>query len=196
MSTIPQRLDDQLRLALDNFALANLVSQHLCRLASEGVTVIPTKIQLGDTPDGVFIPSANCGLFTTPVLNTAMLNVRKLLEFFCLTFDRETSSLKARSNSKYPDDYSILDIQLPAPTPHQFYAFGLAFLARSPTSLLHDAYTYTNKELAHFTKTQSMPGWSVLSDCSRLMIEAILVLIYDALSIGRPKLQPTSDKKC
>ena len=52
------------------------------------------------------IPGKNCGFFTTPVIQMAVLDCRRSLEFFGLTCGSKANCLKPIT-SRWPDDLGI-----------------------------------------------------------------------------------------
>src|SRR5882724_428525 len=112
MQNIPADFDGQLRLVLGNMNPARLISIFLRDAGMRDETEIPAEVRLRAPGQSVLIPGQNCGFFTTPILHCAVLDVRRLLQFFLVRIDDRSRQLMAVSGSRYPDDMLITDLGL------------------------------------------------------------------------------------
>jgi hypothetical protein len=191
MNAIPSKLEPQLVLALTNLRLASLSADFLMECKRAGLEEMPTELHMRGPRGTVHLPSTNCGFFVTPVIHCALLDVRRTLEFFRLKWDKSSSAFVNFADRRYADDVYITDLGLPAVDPTWLLDLSMRVIGRAASSCLLEACLYTNKEMAHYSQTSSLPGLQGIVDATKVTHEAILVFVYDALSIPRPKLQPT-----
>jgi hypothetical protein len=191
--TPPQQdecLKTTIQLALDNFSLASLVASLLRECATAGLPPPQASVALRGAGRSVDIPGTNCGFFTTPVIQMAILDCRRSLEFFGLTCDSRASCLKSIT-SRRPDDLGIERFGVTQVSPQQFLEAVGRVVSTPIEPILVDVHRWGNKQLAHFTVAQSSVTLDAIRDVSAVMIEAYLQLLFDALGRPRPRIQPT-----
>ena len=120
-----------------------------------------------------------------------MLDVRRTLDFLLLAWNPGKQEFVTASKKKFPDDMAITDVGLSPLEYSRLLDVGMRVIGMSPTRCLLEARTYANKDLAHFADSENLPELQGVIDVTKVMHEAILVFIYDALGMLRPKLQPT-----
>lgn len=183
-------LQSTIALSLDNFSLAWRVVDLLIEYAEAGLRPPSATIRLVGEGRSVEIPGTNCGLFTTPVIQMAILDSRRTLEFFGITRDSKSNSLKPITK-RQGDDLGIEHFGLPLVSPRRFVeAISGADSAASVEPLLLTVHQWSNKQLAHFTLSDASVTLGAIRDVSKAMIQAYLVLLFDALGRERPTIQP------
>lgn len=183
-------LKTTVQLALDNFSLASLVASLLREFAAAGFPSPQATVVLRGAGRGVEIPGRNCGFFTTPVIQMAVLDCRRSLEFFGLTCDPKASCLKQIA-SRRTDDLGIEHFGLSQVAPQLFLQTVGSVVSAPIEPLLVDVHRWSNKQLAHFTVAQPSVTLDGIRDVSAVMIEAYLRLLFDKLGRPRPRIQPT-----
>lgn len=192
MKTLPKKLHDQLIVALTNLRLATLCTEVLFDIEHSPNRSCPTHLSMKAPSRHVSLTGTHCGPFVTPVIHSALLDVRRALEFFRLRWDRETESFAVDTDPpRYHDDFRITDLGLPPVDPSELQVLALRTIGGSPTECLFVARNYADKCLAHFTKTEKEPEFRHIIDSTKLVHEALLVFVFDALHIPRPSLQPS-----
>lgn len=191
MGALPDKLQPQLLIALSNLRLATLSAEFLLESKRLGNPEMPTEVFLKGPKRRVRLPSPNCGFFVTPIVHCAILDVRRTLEFFRLRWDKTKQEFTNFSDSKYPDDLYITDLGLSAVDPPSLLALSLRIIGRSASLCLTEVCFYANKDMAHFSKTNRLPELQSIVDSTKVIHESILVFVYDALALPRPKIQPT-----
>jgi hypothetical protein len=186
-NSLPGNLAIHLKLALDNMGLAGLVCSYQID-QHKYHTPIPTEVFMRGVREGVHIPGENCGFFSTPITHTAVLDVRRSLDFLMLRIDKGV--LVNFTKKKWDDDWSILDLGINAPTPDQMKALSMQITGKYPEGFLSEMVSYANKGLAHFSTKNEYPDFNSIVDACALMKEALLTFIYDSLAVTRPRLQP------
>jgi hypothetical protein len=183
-------LQSTIALSLDNFSLAWRVADLLIEYRGAGLRPPRATIRLLGEGRSVEIPGTNCGLFTTPVIQMALLDSRRTLEFFGITRDSKSNSLKA-INRRQDDDLGVEHFGLPLVSPQCFVdAIRGADSAAPIEPLLLTIHRWSNKQLAHFTLSDASVTLDEIRDVSKSMIQAYLVLLFDALGRERPTIQP------
>jgi hypothetical protein len=183
-------LKTTIQLALDNFSLASLIASLLREYAAAGLPPPQATVIFQGAGRGIDIPGKNCGFFTTPVIQTAILDCRRSLEFLGLTCDSKANCLKSIA-SRWPDDLGIEHFGLSQVAPQQFLQTVDRVVSAPVEPLLVDVHRWSNKQLAHFTVAQPSVTFDAIRDVSAVMIEAYLRLLFDALGRPRPRIQPT-----
>ncbi len=183
-------LKTTIQLALDNFSLASLVASLLREYAAAGLPSPQAKVLLRGQGRGVEIPGKNCGFFTTPIIQMAVLDCRRSLEFFGLSCEPKSNRLKEIA-SRRPDDLGIEHFGLPRVEREQFLQTVGRTASAPIEALLVDVHRWSNKQLAHFTVAQPSVTLDAIRDVSAAMIEAFLRLLFDALGRPRPRIQPS-----
>ena len=191
MKALPEKLEGQFVIALTNLRLAALSADFLLEAMRAGVKDLPTQLVMKGPRRSVRLPSTNCGFFVTPVIHSALLDVRRTLEFFLLRLDKAKGEFVTAQAKKYPDDFAITDLGLAPVDPVSLLGLSISVIGGAPTKCLIEALTYTNKDMAHFSEKQNQPDLQGVIDSTKVIHEAILVFVYDALGIARPNPQPT-----
>lgn len=191
MSSIPERIGGQLVLALENLKLCELVCEFLL---SNNSHTIPTEVRMTGVSDSAIIPGENCGFVTTPVIHASILDIRRLIEFLGLRYDRETKTMVALASPRYPDDYWIRDLEAATITPEEFNQLAQGLSGSDAPDVLAPVIEYANKQMAHFSKAEGNPDFADLRSACQLLREATLAFVYDRLEIARPQLRPRTDE--
>lgn len=121
----------------------------------------------------------------------AVLDCRRSLEFFGLTRDSKTDVLKPIEKRR-PDDLGIEHFGLPWVTADKFLDVVRPVTSLPPEQLFSEVHHWSNKQLAHFTLQQPPLKLETIRDVSKAMIAAYFQLIFDALGLPRPRIQPAS----
>jgi hypothetical protein len=182
-------LDEAIGLTLDNFSLAWRVADLLIAYAAASVPPPQAIVRLIGRARSVEIPGQSCGFFTTPVIQMAVLDCRRSLEFFGLTRDSKTNVLRPIQQRR-TDDLGIEHFGLPWVTPETFLAVVRPETCLPPEQLLAEVHHWSNKQLAHFTLQQPSLKLETIRDVSKAMIAAYSQLLFDALCLPRPSIQP------
>lgn len=192
METIPPRIETQLLCALDNLSLCECVCEFLGECAG---TPIPTVVHMTGSKRTVVLPGENCGFVTTPIIHAAILDIRRLLPFLGIAYRQKEDDLKTMSSPKWPDDDCwVGDLGLNPIKPLELDAVAESICGSKALSILRGPILYSNKQMAHFSKTEGLPNFEDLRNASRIMIAAVMIFIYDALSIKRPQLHFSKDE--
>jgi hypothetical protein len=189
-ATQQHELFEKFGLTLDNFSLAWRLADLLIEYAVQELPPPRATIHLRGEGHCVRIPGQNCGLFTTPVIYTAVLDCRRMLEFFGLTYESDTQTLKPITRPRYADDVGIEHLGLERVTPPRLFEVIKSVMATPLERSLSAVHRWSNKELAHFTSAKPSVDLDAIRDVSKAMIEACLQLIFDALGRTRPRIQP------
>lgn len=184
-------LRSRIGLSLDNFSLAWHIADLLIEYAQAGLPPPRATIRLLGTGRSVEIPGTNCGFFTTPVVQMAILDCRRTLEFFGITCDSKSDLLKAITK-RQDDDLGIEYFGLALVSPQLLLDTISPVVTIPAEPLLVAVHRWSNKQLAHFTRSGASVTLETIRDSSKAMIEAYLVLLYDALGRERPRIQPIS----
>ena len=182
--------DSIVQVTLDNFSMTwRLVDVLIAYKASNLPPPTATVYLRGQGPP-VDISGANCGLFATPVINMAVLDCRRSLEFFGLRCDHSASHL-APIPGRRPDDLGIEDFGLARVLPAQFIAAASTVISVPLEPILLQVHNWSNKQLAHFTISQPTVTLQSIRNMSIAMIEAYAQLLFDALgNVPRPSINP------
>ena len=184
-------LHSKIELSLDNFSLAWRVADLLIEYGEGELRPPQATVVLAGEGRSVKIPGTSCGFFTTPVVQMAILDCRRTLEFFGITRDSKSDLLKPITR-RQNDDLGIEHFGLPLVSPKRFLATIGEVVNGSGETLLLDVHRWSNKRLAHFTLSDASVTLQTIRDSSKAMIEAYLVLLFDALGRQRPRIQPIS----
>lgn len=191
MISIPERIGGQLVLALENLKFCELVCEFLVNNNSH---TIPTEVRMTGVSGTAVIPGENCGFVTTPVIHASILDIRRLIEFLGLRYDRETKTMVALTSPRYPDDYWIKDLGAAPITPDEFNQLAQGLCGSNAPDLLAPVIEYANKQMAHFSKAEGNPDFTDLRSACQLLREATLTFVYDRHEIARPQLRPNTDE--
>jgi hypothetical protein len=186
------RLESIVQETLDNFSMTwRLVDVLIIYKASNLPPPIATVFLRGAGPSAD-IPGTNCGFFATPVINMAVLDCRRSLEFFGLTCDHTTNRLTPIIRDRLPTDLGIENFGLALVTPAQFIAVASTVISVPLEPILIQVHNWSNKQLAHFTILQPTLALQSIRNMSVAMIEAYMQLLFDALGRPRPSINPSS----
>ena len=190
----PAQQEDRLEIivgvTLDNFSMASLLAKLL--ITYEALKLPPptaTVLLRGQGPPAD-IPGTNCGLFATPVFNMAGLDCRRSLEFFGLTCNYTTNHL-APITKRRPDDLGIEHFGLALVSRTQFIGAVSSVISVPVEPILVQVHAWSNKQLAHFTNSESPITLQSIRNMSVAMIEAYMQLLFSALGRARPSINPS-----
>ncbi len=188
-------LESIVQVTLDNFSMAwRLVDLLITYKASNLPPPTATVLLRGAGPPAD-IPGTNCGFFTTPVINMAILDCRRSLEFFGLTCDHTRNRLTPIS-ARRRDDLGIENFGLPLVTPTQFLTATSKVVSVPLKPILIQVHKWSNKQLAHFTVSQPTVMLQSIRNVSVAMIEAYNGLLFEPLGRRRPSINPSPDVRC
>jgi hypothetical protein len=140
----------KISLSLDNFSLAWRVAELLIEYAEAGLQPPRATVRLLGTGRSVEIPGRNCGFFTTPVIQMAILDSRRALDFFGVTRDSKLDSLKSITR-RQDDDLGIEHFGLALISPQRLVETISRVVTTPPEPLLVAIHRWSNKQLAHFS---------------------------------------------
>jgi hypothetical protein len=180
----PEEQADHLRtiqMTLDNFSLA----AHLCSLLSKHHgSLVQAAVQFTVNGKSLYqLVGTNCGFVTTPVLQMAILDTRRSLEFFGITRDRHTDTLKP-IQTRHADDLGIEHFGLSRISVQEL--LGVTGKIELQLAKVHE---WSNKQLAHFTVAPTIVEFGWLHATSLGLIRAFVFLLFDALNLPRPVIQ-------
>jgi hypothetical protein len=176
-------------LSLDNFSLAWRVAELLIEYHEAGLPAPRATVRLLGAGRSVEMPGQNCGFFTTPVIQMAILDSRRALDFFGITRDSKSDTLKSITK-RQDDDLGIEQFGLPLVSPQRLVETITKVVTTPAEPLLVAVHRWSNKQLAHFTLSDASVTLEAIRDVSKAMIEAYLVFLFDALGHQRPVIQP------
>jgi hypothetical protein len=175
---------------LDNFSMAwRLVDLLITYKASNLPPPTATVLLRGAGPPAD-IPGTNCGFFAIPVINMAILDCRRSLEFFGLTCDHKTNRLTP-IRGRRTDDLRIENFGLALVTPAQFLGVASKVVSVPLEPILIQVHNWSNKQLAHFTISQPTITHQSIRNMSVGMIEAYMQFLFEALGRPRPSINPS-----
>lgn len=182
-----------IELMLHNFSLAWHVSDLLIEYASAALPPPQATVCLLGKGRSIEIPGQNCGFVTTPLIQMAILDCRKSLEFFGLTCESKTGSV-IPIDKRRRDDLGIEHFGLPWATKSQLIGQSSAMMTIPLEMQLVKVHHWSNKQLAHFTLSESEIKLDAIRDVCKLMIDAYQRLLFDALRRPRPCIQPVNSQ--
>lgn len=183
-------LQSIVQVTLDNFSMAwRLVDLLIMYKASNLPPPTATIVLRGHGPPA-HIPGTNCGFFATPVINMAVLDCRRSLEFFGLTCDHNTNRL-IPIRGRRPDDLGIENFGLALVMPTEFIAAASTVISVPLEPILIEVHHWSNKQLAHFTISQPTVTLQAIRNMSAAMIEAYMRLLFGALGRPQPSINPS-----
>jgi hypothetical protein len=193
MKILPKRIADQMLLALDNLSFCELVCDFL---QEHGDAPIPTKVVMHGLSRSVAIPGESCGFITTPIIHSAILDIRRILPFLGLKYNLKEGLFSAMSAPEWKDDYWIGDLGISPVTPEEIDAVSKAICGRPALGVLSEILIYSNKQLAHFSKVDLDENriLETLKLSSRLIINAVMIFVYDSIGEARPKLHLINER--
>jgi hypothetical protein len=175
---------------LDNFSMAWRLVDLLIIYKTSNLPLPTATIHLRGAGPPVDIPGTNCGFFALPVIDKAILDCRKSLEFFGLTCDHKTHCLTPIKGRR-PDDLGIENFGLAAVTPSQFIGVASKVVSVPLEPILIQVHKWSNKQLAHFTISKPYVSYQSIRNMSVAMIEAYMHLLFNALGRPRPSINPS-----
>ncbi len=178
-----------IELTLDNLSLAWHVAGLLIEYSSASLPPPQATVSLGS----VHIPGKNCGFFTTPVIQMAILDCRKTLEFFGLTCESKSHAI-VPLDKRRKDDLGIEHFGLPWATKTQLIGQSSAMIPVPLEMQLAKVHHWSNKQLAHFTLSDPKIKLDAIRDVCKAMIDAYQRLLFDALGRPRPRIQPVNSQ--
>jgi hypothetical protein len=184
-----QVISSSIEIMLHNFSLASHIADLLCEYSIAAYPPPKANVCLRGRGRGVDIPGQNCGFFTTPVIQMAILDCRKSIDFFGLAFDSESRSI-IPSKKRRKDDLGIEHFGLQRLTVDQLIGASNAILSVPLIQILADVCLWSNKQLAHLTLKQPDIKFEAIRDVSKAMINAYVCFLFDALGRPRPRIQP------
>ena len=176
---------------LHNFSLASHVADLLIEYSSADLPPPHATVYLLGKGRGVEIPGQNCGFFTTPVIQMAILDCRRSLEFFGLAFDSDNHAI-VPIKMRRKDDLGIEHFGLPRVTIFQLTSSSIAVASPPIEQLITDIYLWSNKRLAHLTLLDPNIKLETIRDVSKVLADAYLRLLFDGLGRPRPQIQPVN----
>jgi hypothetical protein len=136
----------------------------------------------------VAIPGEACGLFTTPVIHQACVDVRRTLAFVNLRYGYKAQAIESHVDTKHGDNWNINDLGISSVSPETLVALSEELFGIRPEEFVVDMLHYVDKQLAHFTLTAHQPKFESIERSCILMTELILRHVYDALGVQRPRI--------
>lgn len=186
-------IEESVMLTLNNFGLAWHISDLLIEYSAASLPPPQATVCLNGAGRSVVIPGQNCGFFVTPVIQIAILEIRKSLGFFGLCLSSETHSI-VPLKKRQKNDIGIEHFGLPWATVDLLIG-GSAFMKTAQLeNMLSDVYQWCNKRLAHFTLSQPDIKLEYIRDVSMVMIDVYFRLLFDALGRPRPQIQPINSQ--
>jgi hypothetical protein len=184
-------LESIVQVTLDNFSMAWRLVDLLMTYKASNLPPPTATVHLRGQGPPADIPGTNCGFFATPVINMAVLDCRRSLEFFGLTCDHNANRLTPIRRRR-PDDLGIEDFGLAQATAAQFIGAASTVISVPLEPILIQVHKWSNKQLAHFTISQPTVTLQSIRNMSVAMIEAYMQLLFDALGRPRPSINPSS----
>jgi hypothetical protein len=181
-----------IQLMLDNFSLAALLADFLIKYQTAKLPPPSATVFLRGNGPPANIPGENCGFFITPVMHMAILDCRRSLEFFGLTYNDKTSKLK-QITSRRTDDLGMESFGLSQVTPENFLRITAPTITGQVEPMLAEVHKFTNKQLAHFTVVQNQVMLPSIRNIYPVMTEAFNHFLFDALGRQRPNIQPSDN---
>jgi len=178
----------QFELVLHNFSLAEHVVRHLAEHVVTGDQVPTICVTLTSRLGTVAIPGEACGLFTTPVIHQACVDVRRTLAFVNLRYGYKAQAIESHVDTRHDDNWNINELGISSVSPETLVALSEELFGRRPEEFIVDMLHYVDKQLAHFTRTAHQPKFESIERSCILMTELILRHVYDALGVQRPRI--------
>jgi hypothetical protein len=178
------------RLSLENLALCRQVCALLRDYIARKLPPPQVCVQFSGKGDQPILIGDNCGFFTTPIVLTALVDIRKFTSF--LGF-KAASGGQIDRRTREKGDYDISDLGLGYPDRDAFLAV-LQPENVMPAELekaLIASLTYANRVIAHFT--QQTPNTEIFFN--RIVLacfgidRAMRTLIYAPLGVAYPDLR-------
>ena len=183
-------LDSIVQVTLDNFSMTWRLVDLLISYKASNVPPPAATVHLRGQGPPADIPGTNCGFFTNPVINVAVLDCRRSLEFFGLTCDHRTNHLVPIGDRRQ-DDLGIEHFGLARVSPAQFLKVASSVISVPLEPILLQIHHWSNKQLAHFTISQPAVTLQSIRNVAVAMIEAYMQLLFVALGRPRPTINPS-----
>jgi hypothetical protein len=178
---------------MDNFSMARNLA-NLIILYRNGNLPLPRAtllIEGGLTPVPLILKAETCGFLIVPVFRTAILDFARSIAFFGLRCDKNTGELKSITlPRRYDDDLGIEQFGLSLVTPDQFKQLASAVVSVEMEPILARVIEWRDKTNAHFTLSEPVIHYPEIRDVSKVMIEAYMQFVFDALGRSRPAINP------
>lgn len=172
---------------ISNFGMALRLFETLSQYSAANLPYPSATIHLqGKLPQITIHQGENCGIFVIPVATMAGIDCRRSLQFFGLTLDNAKHVLTEIRNRR-PTDRGIENFGLPMVTLQQFFQ-ALPYPQAEVELALTNTHHWTDKLVAHFTSAPNLASLQAIRNSSVIMMEAFMVLLYDALKRPRPQL--------
>ena len=181
-------------------ALANLdVCRRVCALLKDyAVNKLPpprAEVRFFGQGDQPAVVGKNCGFFVSPVIFTAIIDIRRFVSFFGY---KVTAKGEIDRRHKNKEDFDISDLALPYPSREKLLGVltGESVTPAQLEKALVEALTYANKTIAHFTQVSPSDGvdYNYIVLASFGIDRAMRSLIYESLQLPYPDLQIKSDE--
>jgi hypothetical protein len=183
-------LESIVQVTLDNFSMAWRLVDLLITYKASNLPPPTATVHLRGQGPPADIPGTNCGFFATPVINMAVLDCRRSLEFFGLTCDHSTNHLTP-IRGRRPDDLGIENFGLALVPPAQFLGAASTVISVPLEPIVIQVHNWSNKQLAHFTISQPTVTLQSIRNMSLAMIEAYVQFLFAALGRPRPSINPS-----
>ena len=178
----------QFELVLHNFSLAEHVARHLAEHVVREEQAPTICVTMTSKLGTVVIPGEVCGLFTTPVIHQACVDVRRTLAFVNLRYGYKAQAIESYVDTKHGDNWNISDLRIASVSPEELVALSVELFGVRPEEFILDMLYYVDKQLAHFTQTAHQPDFESIERSCILMTEVILRNVYDVLGVPRPSI--------
>lgn len=185
-----ERFDYLVGTVLDNFSMTICLINYLEHYYAAKLPPPQATIIFRGQGAPAQIPGTNCGFFVFPVMTMAGVDCRRSLEFFGLRCSPKTKAIEA-IQGRQPDDLGIEGFGLPMVTREQFLKATASMLTEPVEPVMAQVHHWTNKQLAHFTHVTDVIDMNPVRAACRVMIEAYMCLLFEALGQPRPKLNPS-----
>jgi hypothetical protein len=183
-------LESIVGVTLDNFSMTRYLFDLLIIYGASNFQPPTATLHLRGEGPPADISGTNCGFFVTPVVNMAVLDCRRSLEFFGLTCDHKTGHLTPITKRR-PDDLGIEHFGIALVSPVQFLQAVSSVVSVPVEPVLIQVHHWSNKELAHFTILKPTVTYPSIRNMSVVMIEAYMQLLFTALGRPRPSVNPS-----
>lgn len=141
--------------------------------------------------DAPLLSMARTAAFFPRLIQMAILDTRRSIEFFGVARDSKQNQFKPIIK-RQDDDLGIEHFGLAHVSPQRLLDVVGSVLTVPAKPLLLDMPRWSSKHLAHFTLSDASVTLQTIRDCSKGMIEAFFVLLFDALGRQRPHIQPSA----
>jgi hypothetical protein len=190
-----ERLQDFVQETMDNFSMARCLANLIIQYRKAGFPLPQATLRIDGMLPTAHIFAETCGFLVVPVMQKALLDCVGSLMFFGMTCDNSSKVLKSiKLPRRYADDLGIEQFGLPLVSPAQFTQAASRVVSTDIEPVLMKVYDWRNKMGAHFTTSEPAIQYPEIRDVSRVMIEAYMCLVFDALGRARPAINPVTDQ--